>query len=169
MESKKNPTARIKAVAGLGNEGQEYLKTYHNVGAFVVARIKSVEIAAERKYFSLSGFMNTIGVPVKRFAGLAGASSGELLVIHDETDLPVGEYRLSFGGGSAGHKGVQSVIDNLGTSDFWRLRIGVRDPQEQSRRKAEAFVLQEWSASDEKMFTEVSDKALVELSAKGLF
>lgn len=161
-------TAKIRIIVGLGNEGEEYVRTYHNVGAYISDHLKNNEILPRSRFFELTGYMNSIGGPVRNFATQKNVLPIEMLVIHDETDLPVGEYKLSFGGGSAGHKGVQSLIDNLGTSDFWRLRMGVRDPREQVRRKAEEFVLHEWSAAEETIFTEVGERARKELIMKKL-
>lgn len=161
-------TSKIRIIVGLGNEGAEYERTYHNVGSYVSDHLRNNEILPRSRFFKLAGFMNSIGGPVRKFAAKGNTLPIEMLVIHDETDLPVGEYKLSFGGGSAGHKGVQSVIDNLGTPDFWRLRIGVRDPREQVRRKAEEFVLKQWSNADEDVFTAVSERARKELIVKKL-
>lgn len=161
-------SAKIRIVVGLGNEGEEYERTYHNVGSYVSDHLRNNEVLPRPRFFKLTGFMNNIGVPVRNFAAKNKALPIEMLIIHDETDLSVGEYKLSFGGGSAGHKGVQSIIDNLGTPDFWRLRIGVRDPREQVRRKAEEFVLHGWSAAEESTFTAVGERARKELLIKKL-
>lgn len=159
---------KIRIIVGLGNEGAEYEGTYHNVGSFVSAHFRNNEILPRSRFFTLTGFMNNIGGPIRKFASRGNTLPIEMLVIHDETDLPVGEYKFSFGGGSAGHRGVQSVIDNFGTPDFWRLRIGVRDPREKIRRKAEEFVLRQWSSAEEEEFVAVSEQARKELITKKL-
>jgi peptidyl-tRNA hydrolase len=164
---------KIRIIAGLGNEGSDYQRTYHNVGSFGVRYFSDLY---KKDYPSLTfssdlgGFMNTIGIPVQKLIKMKGASPAECLIVHDESDLSVGEYKLSFGGGSAGHKGVQSVLGALGSDggDFWRLRIGVRDPSEQARKKAEEFVLNKWSKSDEEEFKKALDSAWEEIKTKGL-
>lgn len=168
MSANKESEPKIRIIVGLGNEGEEYVRTYHNVGSYISNHLRNNEILPRSRFFKLAGFMNSIGGPIRKFTAKNNALPIEVLVIHDETDLPVGQYKFSFGGGSAGHKGIQSVIDNLGTSDFWRLRIGVRDPAEHVRRKAEEFVLNEWSAAEENIFDEVGEKARKELLIKKL-
>lgn len=160
----------LKIIIGLGNEGEEYQKTYHNVGAFVVSLLREQgDFANEvRLIDEVGGYMNVIGGPIKKMVAKAAINPEHLLIVHDETDLPIGEYRISLGGGSAGHKGVRSVIDNLSTEQFWRLRIGVRDLKEQVRRKAEEFVLSRWSKTEEAVFIEVAKRAREELKQKQL-
>lgn len=160
----------LEVIIGLGNEGEEYQKTYHNVGSFVTSFLKEKQASEGGIRFidKVGGYMNVIGGPIKKMVAKTGINPEHLLIVHDETDLPIGEYRISLGGGSAGHKGVASVIDHLGTEQFWRLRIGVRDPKEQVRRKAEEFVLSHWSKADELFFVEVASQAMEELKQKQL-
>ena len=147
----------ITALVGLGNSGAEYAKTYHNVGAFV-AEVMHAENVALRIY-PLQGYMNESGVPVKAWLKMQGVAPDAYLVIHDDSDLSVGSYKLVRGGGSAGHKGIESLVVHLGTADFWRLRIGVRDLNEVVRRKAADFVLSRWSAAEEKEFVRIAGEA----------
>ena len=155
----------IQALIGLGNEGKEYEQTYHNVGSFVARRLATLSERAERpmKLYSISGFMNNSGQPVQKWLKLNNIQTDQFLVIHDDSDLPVGSYRLSRGGGSAGHKGIESLVAHLGTPDFWRLRIGVRNPDEQVRQKAGDFVLEHWSAAQEKEFLSLCETAWEEV------
>ena len=155
----------IQAVIGLGNEGTEYEQTYHNVGSFFARHLATFAEQADRpmELYSISGFMNNSGEPVQKWLKLNNIRSDQFMVIHDDSDLPIGSYRLSHGGGSAGHKGIESLVAHLGTPDFWRLRIGVRNPSEQVRQKAGDFVLERWSAAEGKAFLSLCGAAWEEV------
>lgn len=133
----------IKIIIGLGNEGVAYQHTYHNAGRVVARQFESLAQAEgiSVQFFEPDGFMNNIGLPIKRKINQTQFTSEEVLIVHDDSDLPLGEYRLTQGGSAAGHNGVSSVYQHLG-ADVWRLRIGIRDPHEKVRRKAGDFVLQ---------------------------
>ncbi len=155
----------LKGIIGLGNEGAEYERTYHNVGAFVAALVAH---ALERenhpiRLYSVSGFMNDSGTPVGRWLKMNNLTLQDVVVVHDEADLPVGSYKLVLGGGSAGHKGIESLVSHLGTTDFWRLRIGVRNPDEIERKKAVDFVLSPWSGAEEELFRELATRVAAEM------
>jgi PTH1 family peptidyl-tRNA hydrolase len=119
---------------------------------------------AQIRLYPLKGFMNESGAPVRSWLKLNNVSVDEVVVAHDDSDLPLGTYKLVRGGGSAGHKGIESLLSAFGTPDFWRLRIGVRDPNEQVRKKAFDFVLSAWSAADEKQFVTVCERAWPEIA-----
>ena len=157
----------IKAIVGLGNIGEEYQKTYHNVGNFVAEKLKHLALASERdlKIYPLTGFMNESGDPIVKWLKMNNLITDAVVVAHDDSDLSVGSYKLVRGGGSAGHKGIESLAAHLGTGDFWRLRIGVRDPAEQVRKKAGEFVLEQWSGAQEKEFVGVAQRAWPEIAA----
>jgi PTH1 family peptidyl-tRNA hydrolase len=137
----------IKLIVGLGNPGQRYLNTRHNVGFSLVqllAQEHQVGLKAIAKFQSLGGeliledqksflllpqtFMNLSGVAVHKAAKYYAIAPEEVLVVHDELDFVPGIARLKFSGGANGHNGVQSIIDHLGSRDFWRLRIGIGRP-----------------------------------------
>lgn len=80
----------------------------------------------------------------------SGAKPEVLLIVHDDSDLALGAYKLQFGRGAAGHHGVENVQTVLKTKNFWRLRIGIRPAVERARQKAERFVLKKISAADKK-------------------
>lgn len=136
----------LKLVVGLGNPGAEYARTRHNAGFWYVdelvrsaggswrresryqcelARIKVAE--QELWLMKPQTFMNKSGAAVQAVAAFYRIAPGEMLVAHDEIDLPPGVVRLKEGGGHGGHNGVRDVIAQLG-ADFWRLRIGVGHP-----------------------------------------
>ncbi len=139
----------MKLVVGLGNPGHEYLFTRHNAG-WMVADLIAVLYEAPWKRWKGSLFceleiggeegvlvkpqtyMNRSGVAVKEWLERGDFSPSEILVLHDEVDLPPGVLRLKMGGGTAGHNGLKSIVEEAGTSDFGRLRIGVGRPGDDS-------------------------------------
>ena len=137
----------IKLIVGLGNPGAEYEQTRHNAGALFVERIahaQGVNLVADRKYFGLTGrfshqgqdvrllipttYMNRSGQAVAALAGFFRIKPEEILVAHDELDLPPGVAKLKQGGGHGGHNGLRDIIAALGVQDFWRLRLGIGHP-----------------------------------------
>lgn len=173
---------KVKLVIGLGNPGKEYQKTYHNIGfAYLDFLARGLSKDGWRKtnkglfeHLKSNGpalaktlvFMNDSGVAVKAALGYLRCKPHEMLVVHDDSDIELGKYKLSFGRGSAGHRGVESVIKSLKTKNFWRLRIGIRqtikNKEQETRKKAEEFVLKKISAGDLKIlsgeFKEIKDK-----------
>jgi PTH1 family peptidyl-tRNA hydrolase len=138
-------TTKIRLVAGLGNIGREYTRTRHNAGfwfaealadrlgtAFTaearfageVARAGEVRIAKPSTYMNLSGRC------VAALAHFYDYAPGEILVVHDELDLRPGEAKMKLGGGVAGHNGLKDIRAQLGTPDFWRLRLGISHPRD---------------------------------------
>ncbi|MCY4188631.1 MAG: aminoacyl-tRNA hydrolase [Bryobacterales bacterium] len=132
-----------RLVVGLGNPGEEFRRTPHNLGFLTLERLAldaGIRIARPEEE-ALVGigeiggrrvllakpllYMNRSGGPVKRLLGRYGLDPGQLLVVYDELDLAWGRLRLKQKGWSAGHNGMQSIVDSLGTSDFPRLRIGI--------------------------------------------
>ncbi len=115
-----------KLVIGLGNPGKEYQNTYHNVGFLAVDFFaKNPPIT---KLLKSGSYMNQSGLFVAKASKKYGAKSDQIMIIHDDSDIELGKYKISFGRGSAGHRGVESIIKSLGTKNFWRLRIGIRPP-----------------------------------------
>ncbi len=134
----------MKIFVGLGNPGKKYENTRHNAGFILIdafceenggvfsfdrkfnAEIAKVIVDEEEMLLvKPQTFMNNSGESVSKILNYFNASPEELLVIHDDVDLEFGQTKLQFDRGSAGHKGVQNVIDMLGTQEFWRFRVGV--------------------------------------------
>ncbi|MBU6500676.1 MAG: aminoacyl-tRNA hydrolase [Patescibacteria group bacterium] len=138
--------SKIKIVVGLGNPGPEYKNTYHNAGFLFIDYMKD-KLYDPKFHIVKSGvFMNDSGLSVKKFLKKYGFKRDNLLIAHDDSDILLGEYKLSFDRGAAGHKGVASVINNVGGKEFWRLRIGVRRADE--RKQASEFVLKKIGKAD---------------------
>jgi PTH1 family peptidyl-tRNA hydrolase len=148
-------------VAGLGNPGREYAATRHNVGFMVADELARRFGGSWRAKFSgdlaevrLEGlrlallkpqtFMNESGRAVGGAARFFKVESEDLLVVHDEVDLEPGRLQARLGGGLAGHNGLRSVAQHLGTPDFARLRIGVGRPERGDPRPVADFVLSEF-------------------------
>jgi len=165
---------RIKILIGLGNPKPAYEKTYHNAG-FLFADFttrflgsmekewKTKDSFAYRKAGALIvvkslAFMNDSGRAVSAAARFFKAEPTQILVVHDDSDIAIGSFKISFGRGSAGHKGAASAIKYLKTKNFWRLRIGVRPTNEAERKKAGEFVLKKVSAANEKILNNVFRK-----------
>ena len=143
----------IKLVVGLGNPGAKYTRTYHNAGRLAITILEeNREVFGPRcRFFIPETFMNESGpavikalreysAPAKKTRTRRVRSFANFLLVHDDSDLPLGTYRLVFGRGGAGHHGVDSVVRALGTKEFWRLRIGIR-PAAFKNKKAGEFVL----------------------------
>ena len=137
----------IRLLAGLGNPGPEYSDTRHNAGFWWIDAIASklgATLAPERSYFGLVGrvsvpggsllllkpmtFMNLSGKSVAALARFFKIAPDEILVAHDELDLLPGQVKMKLGGGHAGHNGLKDIHAQLGTPDYWRLRLGIGHP-----------------------------------------
>src|SRR5450432_3443397 len=137
----------IRLIAGLGNPGPEYAATRHNAGFWFVDEVADrlkISFSPERSYFGLAArasvggrplwllepttFMNLSGKSVAALARFFKIEPGEILVAHDELDLLPGQVKLKIGGSHAGHNGLKDIHAQLGSADYWRLRIGIGHP-----------------------------------------
>ncbi len=145
--------AAIKLIVGLGNPGSEYRGTRHNAGADFpeeLARRSGATLRTESRFFGLAGqvtfsghnlrllipttFMNRSGKAVAAMATFYRIAPQQILVAHDELDIPPGSARFKRGGGHGGHNGLRDIIPALGNdNDFYRLRIGIGHPGHASR------------------------------------
>ena len=160
----------IQIIVGLGNPGPEHGLTRHNAGFWFVdalARASGVPFRAHARYHgevarvTLGGreitllkpqtYMNRSGIAVRALVDYTKAPVGELLVVHDDLDLPPGTARLKFGGGHGGHNGLRDTITHCG-ADFWRLRIGIGHPGD--RDQVIDYVLQRATPADEQAIVE---------------
>lgn len=134
---------KIKLIVGLGNPGEKYEKTRHNAGFWfvdLIAAQNDCKLTTDAKMFGIVGklnadtwllkpttFMNASGKAVAAIANYFKIMPAEILVVHDELDLPPGTAKLKLGGGRSGN-GIKDIISALGTENFWRLRIGIGRP-----------------------------------------
>jgi len=166
-------------ITGLGNPGKEYEKTRHSVGflaidaiatnfQFPIFKFQSIFNAqiskktADNQEIILAKpqtFMNESGTAVEKLIKNYKLKIKNLIVIHDDIDLPLGEFKISKNRGSAGHKGVQSIINELKTKDFSRVRIGIC-PKIGKPKAVEKFVLQNFTKTEEKALQAVIPKII---------
>jgi PTH1 family peptidyl-tRNA hydrolase len=162
-------------VVGLGNPGKKYERTRHNAGFMAVAQLAGrlgIEVSQERGH-SLIGrgrieaaqivlvkpqtYMNESGKAVSALLKDFYVSPGDLIVIHDDLDLPLGTVRIKTGGGHGGHNGLRSIIESLGTPDFIRVRMGIGRPI-QGVDSAD-YVLSLFLAGEQKVATDEAERA----------
>lgn len=168
----------MKIIVGLGNPGNKYEQTRHNAGFLAVDFfLKDHQaIACQSKFDALiceyhengekvffvkpQSFMNLSGKVIREITSFYKVDvSKDLLVIHDEVDLPFGTIREAHGSGAAGHNGVQNTIDELATKDFARIRIGVESRELNSPLPTDEFVLQQFTENE---LTELEKKVFVQ-------
>jgi PTH1 family peptidyl-tRNA hydrolase len=162
-------------VAGLGNPGERYAGTRHNVGAIVLERLAERAGAAFKRHKSgclvaeteMGGrrvvlarplaYMNESGRPLRDLGAFYKIPPERFVVIHDELDIPFGEVRIKAGGGTAGHNGLGSIVNHLKSRDFARVRIGISRPP--GIKGATDHVLDRFTSSERRQLTEVVDTA----------
>ena len=162
-------------IAGLGNPGREYRGNRHNVGFMLIdrlaerlgvtfGRVESKALVTRAEYqgrriilVKPQTYMNLSGQAVGALLRFYKVPLDHLLVAYDDVDLPLGTLRLRPGGGSAGQKGVKSIIEQLGTEEFPRLRIGIDRPP--GRMDAAAYVLQNFSKEQAEHLAQILDRA----------
>ena len=136
----------IRLVVGLGNPGREHAATRHNAGFWFADALASrlgtafvsegkfhgqaAKAAGDLRLLKPGTYMNLSGRSVAAFARFFAIAPEDILVVHDELDLPPGEAKMKFGGGIAGHNGLRDIAAQLATPDFWRLRIGIGHPRD---------------------------------------
>lgn len=159
----------MKLVVALGNPGKKYEHTRHNVGSWTLSlwvKEKGVDFP-HTKFLFPKTFMNLSGGEVKKAMAFSKISPDNVLIIHDDMDLSLGKIKISFGSRSGGHNGVQSIIDHIGTKDFYRLRIGVNPFEEEgqlSRRTDPAkFILQKFTSEEISTLKSLKEKIFREI------
>ncbi len=167
----------MKFVVGLGNPGKEYVNTRHNLGNFLVqvlGREAGLAFRRDSGVYSFTArgtfcgeevvlalpytYMNLSGRAVKAMAAKYGKDGYELLVVCDDMDFDFGAFRLKRGGSSGGHKGVESVIQSLGSGDFCRLRLGIGRPP--AGADAAAYVLEKFGRFEVNSLPGVAETAI---------
>ena len=173
---------KIRMVAGLGNPGEEYAETRHNAGfkaidelarqagvsywknqagaEVAVIQVNDVEADGGKREVVLAkpqSYMNTSGGPISKLCAQYKVAVEELLVIHDELDIPAGDVRVKVGGGHAGHNGLRSIIDKMGSRDFSRIRVGIGNPP--GRMAVADFVLKQLRAREAEEFDDTTFRA----------
>jgi PTH1 family peptidyl-tRNA hydrolase len=172
----------IRLLVGLGNPGPEYEGTRHNAGFWWVdaaaARL-GARLSAERAYQGLVArvnrpdgplwllepqtYMNLSGKSVAALARFFKIEPAEILVVHDELDLPPGQLKLKHGGGHAGHNGLRDIHAQLGSADYWRLRLGIGHPG--VKAEVADHVLRKPPAAEREAIMGAIERSLQELDA----
>ena len=169
--------SQIKLIVGLGNPGAKYEGTRHNAGEWLIneiARIYNVSLKEEPKYFGKTAkistpqgevrllvpttFMNLSGKAVGALANFFRIQPEEILVAHDELDLPAGSVKIKQGGGHGGHNGLKDIVACLGNKNtFYRVRIGIGHPG--SKDLVSGYVLGKPSPEEQRLLDSVIDEA----------
>ncbi len=168
---------KIKMIVGLGNPGSEYEQTRHNAGFWFIDELAwqyKATLKEEKKFFgsvariSISGsdlwllkpstFMNRSGQAVATLAQFYKIKPEEILVVHDELDIPCGRIKFKLGGGNGGHNGLKDIQARLGTPDFYRLRLGIDHPGD--RNLVVGYVLNKPSPEHRQQIDEAINKSL---------
>jgi PTH1 family peptidyl-tRNA hydrolase len=172
----------LKLIVGLGNPEKKYLSTRHNVGFWVLdslAEKLTKTFSQQKKYESelfeyefdsklfhmmkpLS-YINNSGIPIRKFIKNKNIEAENILIIYDDLDLGVGKIRLKQGGGSGGHNGLNSIIEQIGSKNFWRLRIGIGKPND--KNNVIDYVLGKPSLDDKNLIHQSIEIMLSEIDA----
>jgi peptidyl-tRNA hydrolase, PTH1 family len=173
----------VYLVVGLGNPGKKYAHNRHNVGFMAVERLRDERGLPDwREKFSgvftrgaafgddlmmlkPMTFMNVSGDSVQPAAAFVKVDPAHVVVLHDELDLPFGDVRLKVSGGHAGHNGLRSIIQRLGTPDFVRVRIGIGRPPAGFRGEVADYVLSDFDATERAELPDVLARAVAAVAA----
>ena len=167
--------AAPRLIVGLGNPGSQYSETRHNAGFWFCERLADklgARFSHESRFHGLVAnareagvwllmpqtFMNRSGQAVGALARFYRIAPAEILVVHDELDIPPGQLRLKFGGGLGGHNGLKDSSAHLGTNDYWRLRIGIGHPGD--RNEVVNYVLKPARREEQELIDEAIERAL---------
>jgi PTH1 family peptidyl-tRNA hydrolase len=167
----------IRLVVGLGNPGRDHAPTRHNAGFWfadaLAAKLSTAFVAQGRFHGTVARagelrllkpgtYMNLSGRSVSALTRFFSIGPEEMLVVHDELDLLPGDAKLKFGGGTAGHNGLRDIAAQLGTQDFWRLRIGIGHPRDSAipQQDVADYVLAPPRGEERDMILRALDRAL---------
>jgi PTH1 family peptidyl-tRNA hydrolase len=171
----------MKLIVGLGNPDKKYQNTRHNLGQNIVkeyvethcnaslthkpnlsAQIFEIGQGSDKTIFTIpTEYMNNSGVTIQKISQFYKISPLNIYVIHDDLDLEVGDYKIQFDRGSAGHNGIKSIIENLGTQQFNRIRIGIG--KSQNNIPIEDYVLQPFSSEEKDIINTLTPEIFEEI------
>lgn len=170
----------MKLVVGLGNPGKQYAKTRHNIGFMVLDTLHdgpwelskkfngeiSTQTINEQKILLVKPmtFMNDSGQAVALIAHFYKLHPSDIIVVHDDKDLPLGEIRVQTDRGHAGHNGVRSIIECLGSKAFTRIRMGIASTEKKKMDDTAAFVLSKFSLIEKRAVKTMIDRAITEIT-----
>lgn len=165
----------MKLYVGLGNPGKKYEATRHNLGQMVIYKLagsltNSPKLSAQiykdgdTTFTITNEYMNNSGIAVAKIANYYKITPDNIYIIHDDLDLEVGDWKTQFDRGAAGHNGVISTIQHLGTQAFHRIRIGIGHPQ--SNLPVEDYVLLPFTSSEKVLIEKTVDKIVEDIRTK---
>ncbi|MBT4120812.1 MAG: aminoacyl-tRNA hydrolase [Candidatus Magasanikbacteria bacterium] len=173
----------MKLIVGLGNPGKRYEKTRHNVGFMILDKLReklgssgwslSKKFNSETSGLTLNGekvilakpmtFMNASGQSVQLIAHFYKVAPEDIIVVHDDKDLKLGDVRVQEDRSHAGHNGIKSIIEHIGTQKFTRVRVGVASENEKKMRDTAKFVLHKFGYFEKKKVEEIVNKSIEEI------
>ncbi len=176
---------KFRLLVGLGNPGEKYQKTRHNIGFMVLEKLATKESITFKKSKKLHGliaemssqaesfkllmpttYMNDSGKSIRATLDWFGLTIDQLIVVVDDMDLPLGKIRFRMSGSSGGHKGLQSTIEHLNTQNFCRLRIGIGGPSsipKERKSKTVAHVLGSFQSNEMSLIEQVLEEVTISL------
>lgn len=171
----------MKLIVGLGNPGKQYERTRHNVGFLMIDKLASgagLKLTPSKKLLAEASkgelaekrvviakpttFMNSSGQAVQALLAFYKLTPDDLVVIHDDKDIPLGETRVQRNRGAAGHNGIKSIIEHIGTKDFLRIRVGVA-PTDKTIHDTADFVLGNFTKEEQKVLKTVIEHVQEEI------
>ncbi len=187
-ERNKIPTKGKILLAGLGNPGEEHRFARHNIGFLIIDEIQKQmnfpEFEFKKEFQSLIStnqieskkiillkpktFMNNSGKAIIAIKKYYKQNLKDILIIHDELDIPLGKFKIKKNQGSAGHNGVESIIKSLGSQNFWRVKVGIenRTILEKKNKSGKEYVLENFSLKEEKRIFSIINQIIKEIKNK---
>ncbi|MFS8158655.1 MAG: aminoacyl-tRNA hydrolase [Candidatus Roizmanbacteria bacterium] len=170
----------MKLIVGLGNPDKNHLRNRHNVGWMAIDFLSSSlkdyftkenhSILSTIREFDIKGerillikpitYMNNSGESVSALSRFYKIEPKDIYVIHDDLDIPLGQYKVQFEKSPKGHNGILSIEEKLGTKGFWRIRIGVENRTSENKIPGEKYVLENFTKDEEKTIKEIFNKIL---------
>ena len=155
----------MKLVVGLGNPGDKYKNNRHNVGYIVVDALEGAGLVDGLKAEKTNVYMNDSGEAVKKFKNFYKVTPANLYIVHDDLDIPLGQYKLQLGKGPKVHNGVNDIELKLGTPEFWRIRIGVDNRDPENREAGDKYVIQDFTDEEKQTLKSVIASIVKDISA----
>lgn len=157
----------MRLIIGIGNPGEDYVYTRHNVGFLVAGLLRKTSLPVGFVVKTSDEFMNNSGVFVKKMVKQYSLPIQNLYIIHDDLDIPLGSYKIQLGKGPKDHNGIKSIDDELGTNQYWHVRVGVDNRPYDSRPMGEEYVLQTFSDEEKKVLDGVFKRLVKEMVLLG--
>lgn len=146
----------MKLIVSIGNPGVAYANTRHNAGFLVVEALQNSKLPKDVVLRKSDVFMNESGTFVKKLVNNYKLDLNSLYVIHDDLDIKLGEYKIQFGRGPKDHNGLKSIDEELGTDQYWHVRVGVDNRPLDGRVMGEEYVLQNFSGEEKEMINKTT-------------